>query len=243
MRKPTKKELTKFLIIAYIFNFIGFGGIIINDINFQRVFRDSPLGTGLFVIGTLVPGLIGLYFVYKNNKDAFKTEKFNIISILFMLFFLLVHITLYNLMGDFQKVQLGGNLLLRVIIMIILFGIQEFAWIDIVYDYYEEEKGIYRSMIIVGLFKAIGFFPLTLLPGFLVGSHSYAYFAAFLIGISAMSIFLKKISRNFYISVLFVGLIYGIMSYTDLNQGIIMFLIMFIECIIVYAFGGFIKKD
>lgn len=243
MRKPSKKELTKFLLITYILNFIGFVGIIINDINFQSVFRDSTLGTGLFILGTLVPGLIGLYFVYKKNKDAFKTENFNPISILFMLFFLLVHVTLYNLMGDLNKVKLGGNLLFRIILMILLFGIQEFSWIDIVYDYYVDEKGIYKSMIIVGLYKAIGFLPLTLLPGFLVGAHSYAPFATLLVGISAMSIYLKKISRSFYMSALFVGLIYAIMSYTDLNQGMIMFLIMFIECIIVYALEGFVKKD
>lgn len=236
-----KKQLRKFLIITYILNLIGFGGIIINDINFKNVF-NNPLGLVLFFVGTLGPGILGILLVQKENKKIFNDISIKPISILFMAFFLLIHFTLYNLLGDFNKININGEFFLRVFLMILLFGIQEIGWINIVYETYVEEKGIYRSMIIVGLYKAIGFLPLVMLPGFLARPESYAYFATLLIGASGMSIYLKKLSGNYLIPAVFIGFLYGIMSYSDLNQGIVMFLIMFLEMIILYALEGFVKK-
>ncbi|NLW41990.1 MAG: hypothetical protein GXY89_02510 [Tissierellia bacterium] len=233
-----KKRLAIFLAISYILNIIGFGGIILLNIPFHEIF-SNPSSIALFVLGTLGPGILGI-ILSKSGEKLYKNE-FNIIHIVITLILILTHFGLYKFMGELGK-NIKYQYILSISISIILFGIQEIGWYENVFKVYEEEKGLIKSSIIVGLFKTLGFLPLILLPGFIIRSDSLAYFAMFLVGTSALSIFLKKFTDSFIYSLLFIGIIYGIMVNMNFSQGISMVLIGFIECIVLYGLQDFIKN-
>ena len=71
-----KKRLITFLTFLYLFNIIGFGGIILLDIPFHEVF-SNPSSVALFVLGSLGPGIVGIFLSREEIKIHFNNLIFN----------------------------------------------------------------------------------------------------------------------------------------------------------------------
>lgn len=233
-----KKKTIAFITISYILNLIGFGGIIFLNYNFKEIFT-STLTTLLFFVGSLVPAIIGIIL----SKDFnIKKDNFKLSGILFMTILILIHISLYKIIGNMKKNTIY-SLPLSIGISIIAFGLQEIGWRKNVYEYFLPLKGIIKSSIIVGLFKTLGFLPLVLLPEFIIKSDSFAFFGMLLIGINFLSTLLKEITKSHIYSILLVGIIYGVMINMTFSQGLNMVVIGFLEGIILYASQDFIRSE
>lgn len=234
-----RKKTFLFIGLNYLFSFLGFGGIILTNTNFQNIF-SNPLTITLFIIGGLVPGIIGI--ILSKSKLFIDFKNLKPLTILFFVIFLLVNTMLFGLFGGINKIDNLGHLALSIIICTIVFGLQEVGWIDIIYNHYYPIRGMFKSISIIGLLKSITFLPLTLLPGFILSPEHFAYFAVYLIGTSALSVFLRKYSDSVLISVLFIGILYGIMSFMNLNLEMRLIVIGFALGIIVYGLQDLIKE-
>lgn len=227
-----KNKAFLFIGLTYLFNIIGFGGIFLTKTNFQDIFLN-PLTTFLFVLGGLGSGIVGIYLSKKSISFDFKN--LNTLTLLFFVGFLLINTMLFGLFGGVNKINNLSNLLIAILICTLIFGIQEIGWIDLVYEHFYPIRGKFKGFAIIGLLKALSFFPLTLLPGFIINPENFAFFAVYLIGVSGVSMFLRKYSGSIIVSILFIGFLYGIMSFMNFNLEMRLVLIGFILGIIVYA--------
>lgn len=234
-----KKNTFLFIGLTYLFSILGFGGIILTNTNFQNIF-SNPIAILLLFVGGLVPGIVGILLT-KNNPLK-NMNKPNPLTILFFMVFLLVNTMLFGLFGGINKIDNIGVLLIAILVSTLVFGIQEIGWIDLVYEYYYPIRGMFKAIAIIGLLKSLSFFPLVLLSGFVVSPEQFAYFAVYLIGVSGLSMFLRKYSDSSLVSILFIGILYGIMYFMNFNLGMRLILIGFILGIIVYALQDLIPK-
>ncbi len=233
-----KKKTIAFITVSYILNLIGFGGIIFLNYNFKEIFT-SPLAMSLFFIGSLGPGILGIIL---SKESIFKRDNFKLLGLLLTFILILIHVTLYKIIGGMERNSIY-SIPLSMIVATIAFGLQEIGWSKNVYEYFLPSKGIIKSSIIVGLFKTLGFLPLVLLPGFIIKSDSFAFFGMLLVGIAFLSTLLKEITKSFFYSILLVGIIYGIMINMNFSQGLNMVVIGFLEGIILFGAQDFISKN
>lgn len=234
-----RNTFTLFLLCVFLCSFICFGAIIFLNYTFSDVFR-LPIPTVLFILGGLLPGLVG-YMLAKGRGELnlFKVKNAN--SIIMVLIFAVLHVSLYNIFGNLEPTSNRVALLLSIPIAIVIFGLQEIGWIKLVQEKYEKEKSYIRSIIIVGLLKSLAFLPLVFLRGFPSDMNSLTYFAAMLVGISALSISSYKNGKAFILPIILTGILYGIMVSVNLNQGMTMVLIGAIEVALVFYLQDFIK--
>lgn len=234
----TKNKI--FIILIMVLSYIGFFGIGLLNVDYNSIIKN-PLAIILFILATLVPGVIGIFLVGRSKWIS--TKGINIMSLLFLVAFLLIHIVLFSLFGKINKITDLTKFIFVVFVCVFAFGLQEIGWIDIVFRRYFEEKGLFKSIVIVGLLKSLAIFPLTMLKGFFIDPNVFAYLSVFLIGLSSFSIFLKYFSKSNILSILFVGLAYGIMSFMNLNIGPWLLIIGFIEVIFIYGIQDLIKVN
>lgn len=157
-------------------------------------------------------------------------------DVLYILLFINIHIFLMRFIGKTSFYPMD-KIPLFLMFFIVFFGLQEIFWVNYVYEYFLPKKGVYKSFAIVGLLKSLIFFPLSLFPVSNIPPNSLAYLAVTLIGMSGISVFLKKYLDSILSSVLFTGVTYSLMYFMDLDLGLPLVLVGFIEGIIIYALG------
>ncbi len=235
-----KNTLTLFLLCVFLCSFLFFGAIIFLNYTFLDIFR-LPVPTLLFVAGGLVPGIVG-YILYSKTEspNLFKIRHAN--SIILLLVYMLVHVSLYNLFGVMKPASNLIRLIVSIPLATLIFGIQEIGWIKLVQENYETKKGYIRSIIIMGLLKSLTFLPLLFLRGFPANMNFMSFFAAMIVGISALSVSVYRNSEALVTPVLLVGVLYAIMASVYLNQSLTMVLIAFLECSMVFYLQDFLYK-
>lgn len=232
-----KGKRTIFILATYLLSLVGYFGLIFlggREASGLASIFSNPLLAFLFILGALGPGLVAFFLTNKREEKNFK-EVFNPFYLFFILVFVLVHIMTYVL---FTKKILNADitsLVFAIIFSAITFGLQELGWIDLVYSYYLGKRSYMKAIIIVGLFKALAFFPLFFYKGFTLSPEIFGYVALMLVGLSGISIFLRNFTRSFIPSMIFIGLIYGLTIFMDLNTGLSALFIGLIEVIIAYG--------
>ena len=233
------KNVVIFIVLTILFSFLGFGGLYLLGYEFFEIFRN-PVVLGLFILGGLVPGIIGIKLSGLNINEDFTNIKS--LTLVFIILFLLANFMLFGIFGGINQI---GNILVvlfSIVICALTFGLQEAGWIDLVYEYFLPKRGMFRAMAIIGLFKSITILPLIFIVGFPILAYSFAFFAVYLIGTSAQAVFLRKYSGSAVISMIFTGLLYGIMVFMNINLEVRLLLIGLILGIIVYALQDLMKE-
>lgn len=235
-----KKKHIVFLLSGFILNTILIMYLMTNRLNFQDVIDDKKCVLIITICYFFVN--VVLLYAFKLNENLKFNLKQNKKSCIFMILFTVFHFSLWMIFGkiylpDFKKI------ITSTIVMTVIYGLSEIFWNDLVYEYYSSylQKGRIRSFIIVGLYKNLQLFPLLLIPNFPVKTYSYAYFSFFLIGISAMSVFLRKYSKSHLLSILLIGIIYGYFFHQNLNQHFAMSIVGFLESFLIYFLKDLIK--
>ncbi|MDO5028226.1 MAG: hypothetical protein Q4E36_03065 [Bacillota bacterium] len=234
----TKNKI--FLISTIALSYLGFFGIGFLNVEFNNITKN-PFAIILFILATLVPGLIGIILV--DNRKWMDLKNINLLSILFFIGLLLVHMLVFSFFGQTRRIDDLGKFIFALVVCTFAFGLQEIGWIDLVFQRYLEEKGLFKSIVIIGLFKSLTFLPLTLLEGSPIDPNVFAYFSVFVIGLSSFSLFLRYYSKSALLSGLFIGFAYGLMSFMDLNLGPWLLIIGFIEVIFVYGLQDLIREN
>lgn len=236
-----KKNAKYFLIISLVLSYIAFGIIAYSRISFDSIFNNFPYLI-LLILGFLSPIIssAAVYLINKDHMDGFKglIDELKRIkapkAVALIPLFLITH---YGFNIIFKNVYKYGDItdFFRYLpAALILLGTQEIGWRSIVQPYFEEKNGFLRSIIITGLFWSLWFLPLIYIPGFMIPPQVYAQFAAYLVGIGALSTTLYKKSGSILYCIILSGLIFAMYPVVIVKQSMFIVLVALLE-IMIYS--------
>lgn len=243
------KTVKQFLLLVTLLTLAGFGPLLLMDMNFYEVLHSLP-GVALFTLGCLAPtlaailiycltpGLGGLKGLWQHARVHTSPKAWFLVP-----FFLLLHYGLSAVLGIAGA--FGSPLLLLRYgpMMLLLFGCQELGWRLILFPELEARKGFWKAAVSTGLFLSIWFFPLLLIPGFLVRADFFLQFAGYMVGLSMLQSTIRRQGGSILACGVFTGLFFALSAVVSLHQTNILIGIAAVDVIIAVFYNSRLMKE